>query len=198
MIVGLTGGIGSGKSTVAKMFAEQNNVAIYIADKEAKELVNTSKTIKTKIIDEFGDKAYNKNILNREYISNIVFKNPEKLQKLNKIIHPEVRNHFLNFKKINVNKSYIVYEAAILFEAKADLLCDKIITVFTDKTTRLKRVMQRDNISKYEVENRMQNQWDESKKILLSNYVIWNDDLTKTQLQVKKIHNILTNNRKLV
>ena len=116
MIVGLTGGIGSGKSTVAKMFAEQNNVAIYIADKEAKELVNSSKTIKTKIIDEFGDKAYNKNILNREYISNIVFKNPEKLQKLNKIIHPEVRNHFLNFKKINVNKSYIVYEAAILFE----------------------------------------------------------------------------------
>lgn len=194
MIVGLTGGIGSGKSTVAKMFSKFNNVAIYIADVEAKKLMHSSATIKRNIIDEFGALAYINNELNRKYISSIVFDKPNKLKKLNSIIHPEVRKHFFEFKKNHKNYSYIIYEAAILFEANANLLCDKIITVFAPQEIRIKRVVERDKTFEKEVENRIKNQWKEDKKLLQSNYVIVNEDLTKTKLQVQKIHKILTQN----
>lgn len=194
MVVGLTGGIGSGKSTVAKMFSAFKNVAIYIADDEAKKLVNTSNSIKEKIITEFGDLAYLNNELNRPYIAKVVFSDHEKLEKLNSIIHPKVRQHFLKFKEEHKKKAYIIYEAAILFEAKAAVLCDKIITIYAPKHVRLERVLQRDKTSEKEVEKRMENQWKDDKKLLLSNYIIDNRDLTKTKLQVQKIHNFLTNN----
>lgn len=194
MVVGLTGGIGSGKSTVAKMFSEFNEVAVYIADIEAKKLMNSSASIKENIINEFGELAYVNNELNRKYISSIVFNKPERLKKLNSIIHPEVRKHFFKFKENNKNYDYIIYEAAILFEAEANVLCDKIITVFAPLESRIKRVVKRDKIAEKEVENRIKNQWKEDKKLLQSNYIIVNDDLTKTMLQVQKIHKILTQN----
>ncbi|NVJ87882.1 MAG: dephospho-CoA kinase [Flavobacteriaceae bacterium] len=195
MIIGLTGGIGSGKSTVVNMFAEFNDIAIYIADIEAKKLMNTSSVIKDKLITEFGKLAVENNEVNRSYISSIVFNNTEKLKRLNAIIHPEVRKNFYEFAAMNANKSYIVYEAAILFEANADVLCDKVITVYTDKETRIKRVLDRDNTTREEVESRIKNQWKDSKKMLLSNYIIYNYNLKDTKLQVQKIHNILTNYR---
>lgn len=194
MVVGLTGGIGSGKSTVAKMFSEFNEVAVYIADIEAKKLMHSSNSIRENIINEFGELAYVNNELNRKYISSIVFNKPERLKKLNSIIHPEVRKHFFKFKENNKNYDYIIYEAAILFEANANVFCDKIITVFAPLESRIKRVVKRDKIAEKEVENRIKNQWKEDKKLLQSNYIIVNDDLTKTILQVQKIHKILTQN----
>ncbi|WP_439132814.1 dephospho-CoA kinase [Polaribacter sp.] len=193
-IVGLTGGIGSGKTTVAKMFASHTNCAIYIADVEAKKLMNSSKIIKDKLIANFGEASYTKDTLNRKFISNIVFKDKEKLAKLNSIVHPEVRNHFLHFIKINNQKAYIIYENAILFESKSHLFCDIIITVFVHLNTRIQRVITRDQSTKKEVLNRMKNQWDDQKKILQSNYVILNENLEETNMQVQRIHNILTVN----
>lgn len=192
MIVGLTGGIGSGKSTVANFFVKQENVAVFVADVEAKKLMHTSKAIKNKLIQLFGENAYTSGKLNREYLSTVVFSDKQKLQQLNNIVHPAVRAHLQEFIKNNQKNSYIVYEAAILFESGNADFCDYIITVYTDETTRLQRVMQRDNISEKEVRNRMKNQWAEDKKLLQSNYIIKNYDLIETEQQVRKIHNILT------
>lgn len=191
-IVGLTGGIGSGKTTVANLFATYNNVAIYIADLEAKKLMHTSSVIKNKVIQEFGEKAYSNNQLNRAYISSIVFKDKSKLEILNKIVHPEVRKHFQNFVKSQINKDFIIYEAAILFESKSNLLCDFIITVYVDLETKLERIISRDNSSRNEVLNRMKNQLSDTPKLLQSNYIIYNKNLDQTKLQVEKIHKILT------
>jgi dephospho-CoA kinase len=191
-IVGLTGGIGSGKTTVANLFATYNNVAIYIADVEAKKLMHTSSVIKNKVIQEFGDKAYINNQLNRAYISSIVFKDKSKLDTLNKIVHPEVRKHFQDFVKSQVNKDFIIYEAAILFESKSNLLCDFIITVYVDQETKLERIISRDNSTRTEVLNRMKNQLSDTPKLLQSNYIIFNKTLNQTKLQVEKIHKILT------
>ena len=191
-IVGLTGGIGSGKTTVANFFKAYNNVSIYIADVEAKKLMNTSSVIKNKVIQEFGKKAYSNNELNRTYISSIVFKDKSKLETLNKIVHPEVRKHFQDFVKSQVNKDFIIYEAAILFESKSNLLCDFIITVYVDLETKLKRITSRDNSTRTEVLNRMKNQLSDTPKLLQSNYMIFNNNLDQTKLQVEKIHKILT------
>lgn len=192
IIVGLTGGIGSGKTTVANFFSEFDDVAIYIADAEAKKIMNSSKTIKEKLINEFGEKSFINQQLNRKYIAEIVFKDKEKLLKLNEIVHPEVKKHFQKFIKDNYKKKYIIYENAILFESKSNLFCDMIITVFADLNTKIQRVILRDSTTKKEVLDRMKNQWKDDKKILLSNYVICNENLDETKSQVNKIHNILT------
>ena len=190
-IVGLTGGIGSGKTTVAAMFKELG-VPVYIADDEAKKLMNSSEVIKEKLIEKFGEKSFIDDNLNRKYIADIVFKNKEKLAELNAIVHPEVKRHFQEFIKKNNTKEYIIYENAILFESKSNLFCDIIITVVADITTKINRVMLRDSSTKKEVVNRINNQWKDVKKTLQSNYLIYNENLVKTKEQVHKIHNILT------
>lgn len=192
MIIGVTGGIGSGKTTVVQLFNNFNNVAIYIADLEAKKLMATSTTIKTKIVDLFGKEAYINNNLNRKFIGNIVFIDKEKLQQLNAIVHPEVNNHFKKFVKENSNKAYIIYESAILFENNAQYKFDFIISVFVDLETRIQRVLARDKTSRKEVLDRINNQWKEDKKLLLSNYIIINNLLENTGKQVNHIHKILT------
>ena len=192
MVVGLTGGIGSGKTTVATIFANFNTVAIYNADLEAKKLMNTSPIIKSKIIEEFGDESYLDNQLNRPFIANLVFKDKSKLAALNGIVHPEVKNHFNEFVKLHADKEYILYENAILFESKSNLKCDIIISVYAPLNVRIERTMLRDNSSKIAVENRIKNQWLEDKKLLQSNYVITNLSKENTHFQVLKIHNILT------
>lgn len=194
MIVGLTGGIGSGKSTVLKFFKEFN-IATYNADEEAKKLMNSSEIIREKLQKEFGQEVYKNNTLNKPFLANIVFKSKEKLALLNTIVHPEVYKHLDNFIKNNQNKAYILYENAILFENGSDYLCDKIITVTAPKATRIKRVMARDNSTQKEVENRMDNQWKDALKIMQSNYVIFNTTFEETKAIVLNIHNKLTKNR---
>ncbi|WP_262914360.1 MULTISPECIES: dephospho-CoA kinase [Tenacibaculum] len=194
MVVGITGGIGSGKSTVLKLFKELGNIATYIADKEAKDLMNTSKVIQEKLVLEFGEEVYLNNKLNRPFLANIVFKNKEKLAVLNEIVHPVVYNHLENFIKNNIDKDYILYENAILFENGSDVFCDKIITVTAPEEVKINRVISRDKTSEKEVRNRMKNQWKDSKKILQSNYIICNVSLEETKGKVLKIHNKLTQN----
>ena len=192
MIVGLTGGIGSGKTTVAKLFSNYANVAIYIADVEAKKLINSSTSIKQQITKLFGANAYKNNILDRKYIGQLVFNSKEKLQALNKIVHPAVKEHFANFVKSNQNKDYILYESAILFESNSIEKLDFIISVYVDLEERIQRVMVRDSVEKKEVLARINNQWKEDKILLLSNYLIINSSIENTKDQVRKIHNILT------
>lgn len=192
MVVGITGGIGSGKSTVAKLFAAYKNTAIYTADEEAKKLMNSSKIIAEKVIVEFGNETYKNGELQRDFLAKIVFQNPEKLAILNSIVHPEVRKHFQNFIQTNQDKLLIIYENAILFESKSNVLCDVIITVFASLSTRIERVMERDHCSKEAVLNRIQNQLSEESKMIQSHYIIINDALENTKNQVKYIHNILT------
>ena len=192
MVVGLTGGIGSGKSTILKMFSEFKNIAIYMADDEAKKLMHTSPEIKTRLVSEFGKETYINNELNRPYLASIVFKNKEKLALLNSIVHPVVNEHLQNFIKQNSDKAYILYENAILFENRSDAFCDKIITVTAPEEVRINRVVKRDNSTIEEVKNRMKNQWSVIKKTLQSNYIIDNKTLKHSKEQVLKIHNSLT------
>lgn len=192
MVIGITGGIGSGKSFVADCFLKFDNTLYLHADLEAKKLMNSSNEIKEKLIVLFGAESYVNNELNRSYISNIVFSDPEKLKELNSIVHPAVRDHFSEFIQKNTKDHLIIYENAILFEIESDLICDSIITVTAPSDIKIQRVVKRDNITSEEVRKRMNHQWSDSKKLLLSNYRILNIDKETTMLKVRDIYNILT------
>ncbi len=192
MVVGITSGIGSGKSTVVEMFLKFENVVGYFADIEAKKLMNSSEKIKLALINEFSEEVYKNNQLNRTFLADIVFKNKEKLATLNAIVHPVVHEHFQTFIQKNKGK-IILYENAILFEIGNDKICNKIITVTAPIDVKLERVMQRDNNSKEQVLARMKNQWSDAKKIMSSNYIIENIELTETQKQVEQIYKKLNN-----
>ncbi|MDC0177274.1 dephospho-CoA kinase [Polaribacter sp.] len=192
MVVGLTGGIGSGKTTVAQFFSKFDHVVVYNADFEAKKIMNSSLIIKAKICEQFGEESYLKNQLNSTFIANLVFKNKRKLEILNAIVHPEVKRHFQLFVNQHQKIQYIIYENAILFESKSHLNCDIIITVFAPLNLRIERIMLRDKSAKEAIESRMKNQWLEEKKQLQSNYIIYNFDCINIESQIIKIHNILT------
>jgi dephospho-CoA kinase len=192
MIVGLTGGIGSGKTTVAEVFKKLDSVAVYIADIEARKIMNSSVVIRTQLLQAFGKETYKNNELNRQYLANTVFESEEKLTILNNIVHPEVKKHFLDFATRNADKSYVLYESAILFESNSSQQCDFIISVFLDKEERIKRVLERDRTTEKEVLSRINSQWKEDKKLLSSNYIIFNYAIQDTKKSVLKIHNILT------
>ena len=191
-ILGLTGGIGSGKTTVAKMFTALG-VPIYNADDEAKVLMQSSEKIKSKIIELFGEKAYLKNSLNRSYIAQIVFKDKEKLNTFNAIIHPEVSAHFNTWVSLQ-SHPYVVKEVAILFEIDAQNQFDFILTITAPQQTRIDRVMLRDNKTYDEVLSIIQNQWSDSKKIEKSDFVIYNEDINQTKNEVIKINKIILKN----
>ena len=185
-IVGLTGGIGSGKSTVARMF-ELLNVPVYYADLEAKKLLNESDTIKDGMRQLFGENAYVDNVLNRAYIAEIVFKDKEKLNALNDLIHPKVQNHFLKW-VAEQRTPYIIQENPLIFEKQQQDVFDKIITVTADKELRIERVMARDSVSKDQVLDRMANQMEDREKIASADYVISNETLEGSKIQVDQIH----------
>jgi dephospho-CoA kinase len=189
MIVGLTGGIGSGKSTVLQCF-KNLGASTYIADIEAKKIMNSDKKLKSDIINLLGAKAYQNNVIDRKYIADIIFNNPTKLQKLNKWIHPKVKQHFSEFAKKHLN-SIVIYESAILFESKSNFQCDFIITVVADYKTRIKRIQLRDGASETEIKARMRNQITDNHKIIKSNFVITNTSLKYTKFQVGTAYAIL-------
>ena len=186
MIVGLTGGIGSGKTTVARMFANLG-VPVYIADKEAADLMETSSEIRTEIIKLLGEQAYNGTLPNRAFIADNVFVNSDKLARLNAIIHPRVQQHFLDWVR-GQKAPYVIKEAAILFESGSYKNCDKIITVTAPLEVRIHRVVSRDGVTQHAVESRINHQWDESKKVALSDYVIENILIENTEKEVEDIH----------
>ncbi len=189
MVVGLTGGIGSGKTSVVQLFIDKG-IPVYIADIEAKKLMQSNPKISLQIKSIFGEKSYEKGVLNRSYMAKQVFGNSEKLNQLNAIVHPAVHKDFLAFKKTQ-KAPYLIYENAILFENGSDSLCDFIITVTAPEKTRIERVVQRDRVSPLEVKNRIQHQWDEQLKSEKSNYVIENINWTTTKKIVDDVHQIL-------
>ena len=192
MIVGLTGGIGSGKTTVLNFFKEFENVAVYIADVEAKKLMNTSPIIREKLINAFGEQTFIDQDLNRVFLAKIVFNDKQKLQVLNAIVHPEVAIHFKNFVNKNKNKAYVLYENAILFETKNDRFCDCVITVYASLEERISRIIKRDTTTREAVLDRMKNQFSDEKKMLQSHYVIDNNSLNYMKEKIDRIHNFLT------
>ena len=188
-IVGLTGGIGSGKSTVASMFNELG-ISTYIADIEAKKLTNSSEEIKTALITVLGEKAYNKNELDRKYVADKIFNDSDLLEKVNSIIHPKVAEHFKNWVQ-HQEGNYCIKEAAILFENGNYKKCDYTILVTAPKETRIERILKRDDTTEKEIISRMDNQWPDDKKKVLASFIIKNKDLKDTKEQVLKIHEYL-------
>ena len=186
-IVGLTGGIGSGKTTVAKQFMGLG-IPVYIADEEAKKLMATSKIIQRKLIQLFGNEAYINNQLNKPYIANIIFNDKTYLQKMNAIVHPKVAQHFKKW-VLKQTSPYIIKEVAILFENGGHQQCDYVITVTAPLKLRMERVLKRDNTTKENVEAIVKNQWTDAEKVKRSHFVITNTDLESTKNQVVKIHN---------
>lgn len=187
IVVGLTGGIGSGKTTVANFFKELG-IPIYIADVEAKKLMNKSKVLQRKIKKLFGEEAYINNELNRPFIAGKIFKNEALLQEMNAIVHPKVGKHFKKWVEKQQNVPYVIKEAAILFENNSYIHCDYIITVVVDEEIRIQRILKRDNTTKAKIKAIIDNQWNDEDKVKLSDFVIKNHTLKDTENQVLAIH----------
>lgn len=188
--VGLTGGIGSGKTTVAKMFQELG-VPLYIADDRAKLLMNTSKVIRRKLIALFGEQSYVDNKLNRPFLASQIFENSDLLKQMNAIVHPKVGADFIRWKK-KQNTAYVLKEAAIIFENNMESQYDFIITVVADLDQRIARVMKRDTTTKEKVLAIVHNQLTDKEKAEQSDFVITNHDLEETKDQVLHIHQQLS------
>jgi dephospho-CoA kinase len=191
MIVGLTGGIGSGKTTVAKLFHE-SGVPIYVSDIEAKKLMVTNAKLITEIKALLGNEAYNGNELNRAYISEKVFKNKNLLNQLNALVHPAVANDFIKW-KAEQNSPYVIKESAILFESGSYKNCDLIITVTAPLEVRVGRVVLRDKVTRKQVLHRVMNQSTDEDKIDRSNFIINNITFDGAEEQVAKIHSQILN-----
>ena len=189
MVVGLTGGIGSGKSTIAKAFAALG-IAVFNSDEQAKVLIATDAQVKECIIAAFGEEAYQNGEYNRAYIAQIVFNNSEKLAILNGIVHPALAKYFNQWAKKQTSP-YVLKEAAILFESGSYKDCDYIITVTAPEEVRIARVMARDHCTEAQVRARMAQQWSDAERIALSNVVIENVDLESAKEQVKRINDEL-------
>ena len=184
--IGLTGGIGSGKTTVAAMF-EDLGVAVYNSDLEAKRLMKEDLKIRTAITALFGERAYQNNELNRKLLADKAFNNKELLIALNKIVHPAVRENFKTWVE-EQEGHYVIQEAAILFENGGYKEFDKMILVTAPKKVRIARIKERDNLTEKAILERMQHQWPVKKKKELAQFVIKNKNLEDTRNQVSAIH----------
>lgn len=191
MIIGLTGGIGSGKTTVAKMFFELG-VPIYVSDIEAKKLMITDANLVIRIKELLGEEAYSNNKLDRAYISSKIFNNKALLNQLNKLVHPVVAIDFDKWKSAQ-KSPYVIKESAILFESGSYKNCDLIITVTAPLVERISRVMLRDKLTKKQVLHRVMNQSSDDDKIDRSNFIINNVTLDSAKAQVAKVHNQILN-----
>lgn len=179
-IVGLTGGIGSGKTSILNLF-KKNNIKCFNSDLIAKDLMENDLKDKIKIL--FGSEIYPKGKLNRRKISDIVFNDREKLSLLNSTVHPEVRKKFKNFIKTNEKDKILVCETALLFETGFYKKCDFTILVIAPFQKRIERIIQRDNLLESEIIKRMEHQWSDKKKANLSDHIINNDNWKDTLLQ---------------
>ena len=188
-IIGLTGGIGSGKTTIANYF-KSFGIPVYIADDEARKITQSSEIISA-IKAVFGDEVFHNEKLNREQLAKIVFNSPEKLEKLNNIVHPAVKKHFEQWLLHYKNVHYVIYEAAILFESGSYKNCDFIITVTAPVDLRIQRVMDRDKTTRELVLKRINAQWTDEQRISKSDFVIENTAKQTTKLEVDKILKIL-------
>lgn len=188
-IIGLTGGIGSGKTTVANYLIAKG-IPVYIADLEARKITESKKVI-NQIEKVFGVDVIENNKVNRAVLATIVFKDKKKLAQLNAIIHPEVKKHFKKWLKSKVDYKFVVKESAILFESGSYENCDAIILVTAPLETRIERTMKRDNVDRESVLQRINNQMPEEEKKIKSDYIIQNTSLKDTHVQLDELLNYL-------
>ena len=188
-IIGLTGGIGSGKTTIAN-YLKSLGIPVFIADDEAKKVMQSSEVL-AQIQKVFGAFVFENGNLNRQQLATIVFANPEKLQQLNAIVHPAVKKQFKAWVTQHNTVPFVVYEAAILFESGSNENCDYIISVTAPLNTRIERVIQRDNCSKEQVLDRISAQWTDEQRAAKSDFVIENSDSQKTKNTINEILKIL-------
>ena len=187
--VGLTGGIGSGKTTVSN-FLLNYGIPVYNSDSQGKILMNTNLELKNDIVSIFGESVYDNGILNTNLLSSIVFNDPKKIEKLNNLVHPKVSEDFNQWIEKNNNKPIIVKEAAILIESGAYLNMDKIILIVSDKSTRINRVSKRDDSDLESIEKRINLQLTDDEKIKYADYIIQNNSsLEYLKLEVIKVLN---------
>jgi dephospho-CoA kinase len=186
--IGVTGGIGSGKSVVCEVFRTLG-CKIYNADDRAKMLLDNNSEIRKQITSYFGTEIYESGIANRKLLASKVFNNPAALNTLNGIIHPAVFDDFQQWTSLYKDQPYIIKEAAIMFESGANKQLDSVILVYASPEIRMQRVMHRDNISEDAVGARMNNQMSDDDKLKLSDYVIYNDGVHSLIKQVLTLHN---------
>jgi dephospho-CoA kinase len=184
--VGLTGGIGSGKSTVAQIF-EVLGIPVYYADIAAKKLMNENAELRSAITNIFGKEAYSNGILDRKYISSIVFSDPAKLKALNSLVHPATKKDGEAWMQQQTSP-YAIHEAALIFEAKVSERLDQVIGVSSPLELRIKRAMERDKVNRDEIIKRMDQQLDEELKMSRCDFVLINDEQQLLIPQVLDLH----------
>jgi dephospho-CoA kinase len=190
--IGITGGIGTGKTFVCTIF-KQFNIPVYNADEAAKELVESDKKLKEKIINAFGLEAFTSSgSYNLEFMRKIIFHNEQAKTTINQIIHPAVlRDSQKWFGKMKIqNFPYAIKEAALLFESKSNIGLDKIIVIHAPIDLRIQRLIQRDRITESEARTKINAQWSQDEKIKLADYIITNDGLHAVIPQVYKLHEL--------
>jgi len=183
LVVGLTGGIGSGKTTIAKLL-KLEGIPVYDSDTRAKFLMTNSNKIRKELKSKFGNEVYIDGELNRSYLANIVFGNKEKLKVLNSIVHPVVSKDFQDWVS-SQNAEIVIKEAAILFESGFYKNCDISITVDTDVEERIERVQKRDGVSREQVISRINSQWTDKQRNEKADIIIKNNNIDPTELNVK-------------
>ena len=185
--VGITGGIGSGKTHICEMFKELG-VPVYNADERAKYLMSHNEELKAQIVAVFGDTSYKDGELNREFLSQVVFQDKALLEKLNSIVHPAVAKDADEWHQLHADKPYTIKEAALLFETESYKALDKTILVHADEDERILRVMQRDHVTKDKVLARIKNQMLDIDKMTFADFIINNDGKREIDKVVRKIH----------
>lgn len=188
--VGITGGIGSGKSTVCRMLAERG-VALYDADSRAKELMSTSEALRSKLIENFGAETFNADGLNRQYLAAKVFNDAEQLRLLNSLVHPAVIADFEAWAESQEGQ-YVVFESAILFEAGLESRVDVVVAVMAPETVRVERVMARDGHTREQVVARIKNQMSDDERSDRAKYSIVNIDIEELEEDVEQLHRRLS------
>jgi len=183
--IGLTGGIGVGKTFVSEIF-QKMGYSVFLADLHAKKCMHESDDLKTEIKQNFGNEIYKKGVLQKNRLSNIVFNDTKKLQELNSLVHPFVQRRFEDWCK-NQQSKFVIKEAAILFESEAHKGLDGVICVSAPFQKRIERVMKRDNCTKEDVIKRIENQMPQEKKEKLSDFVILNNDKKELLPQIISI-----------
>jgi dephospho-CoA kinase len=187
--IGLTGGIGSGKTTIAQIF-EVLGIPVYYADTAAKDLMNRDPELRNRIISAFGPEVYKEGSVDRAYLGELVFGDPEKLARLNAIVHPATLLDAAGWMQ-NQKTPYVIKEAALIYEAGLEKFLDYIICVTAPESLRLERVMNRDRVPAEKVLQRMQQQMDEKEKVSRCDFVIINDGKQALLPQVLAIHETL-------
>jgi dephospho-CoA kinase len=190
-IIGLTGGIGSGKTTIANHL-KSIGIPVYNSDDQAKKILYLPETIDS-LKSAFGNVVFTNELFDKDKLAKLVFNNPEQLKLLNQIIHPAVKVDFENWLKANKNSPLIIKEAAILFESGSYKDCDVIISISAPQEIRIQRVIDRDHLTYDEVMSRINNQWTDEMRNEKSDYVIDNQDIDKALIQAEFVINNLLN-----